>query len=181
MVNPATYDESAFLKNGIKVRVRAIRPSDKAMIVEAFQNLEPESIYTRFFHAKKMLTDEDLRKITEVDFDTEVALVVTIGAEGDETIIGAGRFASYTTGDGRRTAEVAFTVEEDYQGQGIAGMLLKRLTSIAREKGVVQFEAEVLSQNRAMLAVFAHSGLTVKEQYEGDTIHATMPLANDGA
>jgi hypothetical protein len=62
----------------------------------------------------------------------------------------------------------------------MAGMLIKRLTAIAREKGVVQFEAEVLTQNRAMLAVFAHCGLPVKEKYEGDTIHVTMPLAGDG-
>ena len=179
MMNPATYDETTTLKNGQAVRVRAIRPTDKTMIMEAFRNLEPESIYTRFFHAKKTLTDQDLKKITEVDFENDVALVVTIGSEGGETIIGAGRYAGYETDGGQRTAEVAFTVEEDYQGQGIAGMLLKRLTAIAREKGVEQFEAEVLAQNRAMLAVFSHCGLTVKEKYEGGTIHVTMPLADD--
>ncbi len=180
MTNLATYDEIAALKNGQKVRIRAIRPSDKDMIAEAFRNLEPESIYTRFFHAKKSLTDEELKKITEVDFENDVALVVTIDAEGGETIIGAGRYASYDAEDGKRTAEVAFTVEEDYQGQGIAGMLIRRLTAIARESGLAQFEAEVLSENRAMLAVFSHCGLPVKEKYEGDTIHVTIPLMEKG-
>ena len=58
-------------------------------------------------------------------------------------------------------------------------MLLRRLISIARESGVAQFEAEVLAQNPAMLAVFSNSGLTVKKKREGETIHATMPLAED--
>ena len=175
----ATYDETATLKNGQTVRIRAMRSSDKSLVQEMFRNLEPESIYTRFFHAKKVLTDDDLRMITEVDFETVVAFAVTIGPEQNETMIGGGRYACLETQGPCRSAEVAFTVEEDFQGQGIAGMLIRRLTAIARERGVVQFEAEVLPENRSMLAVFAHCGLPVKEKYEGDSIHVTMPLAEE--
>ena len=96
-------------------------------------------------------------------------------------MIGGGRFVCHETKGRCRNAEVAFIVKDDFQGQGIAGMLLQRLASIAREKGVAQFEADVLPENRAMLAVFARSGLTVKEKYEGDSIHVTMPLTGDGA
>lgn len=176
MMNLATYDEIATLKNGLEVRIRAIRSDDKEMILEMFRNLEPESIYTRFFHAKKILTEGDLKMITEVDFENVVAFVVTIGPKENETIIAGGRYACLDTHGGCREAEVAFMVEEDYHGQGIASMLLKRLTAIARERGVAQFEAEVLAQNPAMLAVFSHSGLTVQKKREGEIIHATMPL-----
>jgi len=175
-MDPSTYDERTTLKSGLPVRIRAIRPDDKARILEAFRNLEPESIYTRFFTAKKTLTDEELRKLTEVDFKNVVGLVVTIGPEGDETIIGAARYAAFDATEGR-SAEVAFTVEEDYQGQGMASMLLRRLAAIAREEGVVRFEAEVLAENRAMLAVFAHSGLSPQQKYEGGNIHITMPFS----
>lgn len=179
MKNLATYDETATLKNGQEVRIRAIQPNDKGLVLEMFRNLEPESIYTRFFHSKKVLTDDDLRMITEVDFENVVAFAVTIGAEGNETMIGGGRYACLETHSACRNAEVAFTVEEDYQGQGMAGMLIRRLTAIARERGVVQFEAEVLAENRAMLAVFSHCGLPVKEKYEGDVIHVAMPLTGE--
>jgi RimJ/RimL family protein N-acetyltransferase len=146
-----------------------------------FRNLEPASIYTRFFRVKKSLSDDELRKITEVDFKDVVGLVVTIGAEGDETIIGAGRYAAFDAADGARSAEVSFTVEEDYAGLGIAGLLLRRLASIARSNEVVRFEAEVLPQNRAMVAVFEHSGLSPRLKFEDGTIHVTMPLMKGGS
>ncbi len=180
-MNPATYDETTTLKNGQEVRIRAMRSSDKGLVMEMFRNLEPESIYTRFFHAKKVLTDGDLKMITEVDFEKVVALAVTIGPEGSETMIGGGRYACLETQGACLEAEVAFTVEEDYQGQGMAGMLLRRLITMGRAKGVKQFTAEVLAQNPAMLAVFSHSGLPVKKKRDGEIIHATMSLTGDGS
>ena len=176
-MNPATYDEQVTLKSGVEARIRAIRPDDKSRILEAFNNLEPESIYTRFFTAKKTLTEDELRKLTEVDFQNNVALVVTLGPTDSETIIGAARYAAYEGSQGRRSAEVAFTVEEDYQGQGIASRLLHRLASIARRNGVICFEAEVLAENKAMLAVFNRSGLSPRQKFEDGTIHVAMPLA----
>jgi GNAT superfamily N-acetyltransferase len=176
MLNVSNYNRIEILKNGQKVRIRAIRADDKARILEAFENLEAESIYTRFFQAKKTLTDRELKAITEVDFENIVGLVVTIGPEEKEVIIGAGRYAAFDTDDGRRSAEVSFTVEEDYHGQGIASRLLRHLSQIARGKGVGQFEAEVLANNRAMLAVFSQSGLPMQKQHEGDTVHVTMSL-----
>jgi RimJ/RimL family protein N-acetyltransferase len=179
MKNPAMHDETTNLKNGQPVRIRAIRPTDKAMVLEMFRNLEPESIYTRFFHAKKLLTDSDLKMITEVDFETVVALVVTIGPEGSETMIGGGRYVCLEPQGDCREAEVAFTVEEDYQGQGMAGMLLQRLITMGLAKGVKQFTAEVLAQNPAMLAVFSHSGLPVQKKREGETLHVTISLTGE--
>ena len=90
------------------------------------------------------MSDQELKAATEVDFEKEVALVVTVGDGATETIIGGGRYVVFGAADAERKAEVAFTVEEDYQGQGIAGMPLRHLVSIARQKGVSQFEAEVL-------------------------------------
>jgi RimJ/RimL family protein N-acetyltransferase len=176
MISADTYRTRDTLKNGVAVTIRAIRPDDKKRIAEAFKNLERESIYTRFFRFKGYLTDEELRSVTEVDFENVVALVVTIGEGEGETIIGAGRYALYDPSDVSRSAEIAFTVEEDYHGQGIASRLLTNLTHIAREKGVSQFEAEVLPENRPMLAVFARSGLTMRQSFGDGVIHVTLSL-----
>jgi GNAT superfamily N-acetyltransferase len=62
----------------------------------------------------------------------------------------------------QRSAEVAFVVEEDYQGLGIASLTLRHLAAIAEDKGVVQFHAEVLQENRGMPAVFKRSGFPEK-------------------
>ena len=122
----------------MEVKVRSIRPDDKDRLVAAFKNLDPESIYTRFFYHKKMLTDAELKAATELDFENAVALVVTIGEGANETIIGGGRYAVIDETGKARSAEVAFTIEEDYHRQGMARILLQHLASIAREKGLSQ-------------------------------------------
>ena len=178
MLDAQNYKVADKLKDGTAVTIRAIRPDDKNRIVEAFRNLDAESIYTRFFRYKSELTGEELRAITEVDFESTVALVVTIPAgKGEETIIGAGRYVLYHPPDALRNAEIAFTVEEDYQGQGIASSILRHLIHIAREKGVSQFEAEVLTGNTAMLAVFARSGLPMKKSLEEGVVHVSLSLS----
>ena len=180
MIDAKNYSMSGTLKNGTAVTIRAIRPDDRDRVVEAFRNLDPESIYTRLFRYKNELTDAELKTITDVDFQNTVALVVTVSAaQGEETIIGSGRYVLYDPPNDLHSAEIAFTVEEDYQGQGIAGTILRHLIRIAQENGVLQFEAEVLPQNKAMLNVLARSGLPLKQSYEDGVLHATLSLAAD--
>jgi RimJ/RimL family protein N-acetyltransferase len=78
--------------------------------------------------------------------------------------------------DGARTAEVAFTIEEDYQGQGLASKLLALLADIAREHGITRFVAEVLAGNASMLSVFKRSGLPMTTKNEHGEIHVAMDL-----
>ena len=177
MMDANDFEVTETLKNGLTVKIRAIRPADKAGVVDAFGKLDPESIYTRFFRAKGSLSDQELKAATEVDFENVIALVATIESGGQETIIGGGRYVAFNV-SGARSAEIAFMVEEDYQGLGLAGRILKQLAHIAREKGVGQFEAEVLPQNKAMLAVFARSGLPVKLTQTEGVIHVTLSLAD---
>ena len=156
------------LRDGTEAAIRPIRPDDKERLRTAFRGLEPASIQTRFFHAKKDLSDEELRRLTELDPAKEAALVVTIG----ERIIAVGRYVV----TGERCAEVAFTVEEDFQRNGIAGRLLKDLAVIARERGLARFEAFVLPDNHPMLDVFEHAGLAMKRRYEDGVIRLTLEL-----
>ena len=87
-------------------------------------------------------------------------MVVTTPCGDEETIIGAGRYVVGEAADSGRSAEVAFMVEEDYQGLGIASHLLRHLIQIGRQKNVSRFVADVLSGNQAMLRVFAGRRLT---------------------
>jgi GNAT superfamily N-acetyltransferase len=155
------------------ITIRPIRAEDKAPIVEAFHALEPRSIYLRFFFDKKELSDEELRRLTEPDKAREAVLVATIPVGNGERIVGLGRYA----GNGER-AQLAFTVEEDYQGRGIATRLLRHLIPLARESGISRFEAHVLAGNGPMLSVLRHSGLPATER-ERDGI-VTVTLALDG-
>jgi GNAT superfamily N-acetyltransferase len=159
------------------IRLRATTAKDG----RCGRGLDRESIYTRFFSYRGELTDAKLDRIMRFDPENEVALVVTTGAGNDEIVIGAGRYIASGSGQGERAAEVAFMVEEDYHGLGIAGRLLRHLAEIAREKGIATFEADVLAKNKSMLVVFARSGLPMRKRHEGDTVHVTLSLKGDPA
>ncbi len=179
MLDLANYNEKETLKNGAAVLIRRVRADDKNRFSAAFHKLETESIYTRFFHHKKTLTEHELKSATEVDFENVVALVVTTREGDNEIIIGGGRYVLLEGASGQRRAEVAFTVEEDYHGQGIAGLLLRHLAFIAREKRVSHFEAEVLPENTAMLAVFSHSGLPMQKKFRDGVVHVSLSVTEE--
>lgn len=111
-----------------------------------------------------------------MDFDRNVSLLVTVPSGDDEIVIGGASYISIGADPPERSAEVAFTIEKDYQGLGVASMLMKRLVSIARERGLTRFEADVLGHNRAMLSVFNASALPMTQVSEGNVIHVTMSL-----
>ncbi len=172
-MNAAQYLVRETLNDGSPVTIRAVRPDDKERILTAFLALEPHSIYARFFYAKTELSEEELRQLTEIDYVSAVVLLATIEARKQETVIGLGRYAASGA-----SAEVAFVVEEDYAGRGIAGRLLHHLTHIARESGMATFEADVLEDNAAMLAVFRESGLPMTTTNADGVTHVTLVLCN---
>jgi len=176
MIDAKNYAVQETLKNGLVVTVRAIRPDDKAALLAAFRELDASSVYLRFFAPKPELTDQDLRTATEVDFVRTVALVTSIEGETGETIIGGGRYFGYGDADPPDRAEVAFVVEEDYHGLGIASTILRHLIRIARDKGIKLLTAEVLPDNRAMIAVFRKTGFPVDTVRGEDAIHVVIDL-----
>ena len=170
------YMVTEHLRNGSEVTIRAIRPEDKRLLLAAFKELDEDTVYTRFFAPKMEITDHELKWATEIDFFRHVALVACIQESGQERIIGIGRYVAPTESDRPESAEVAFVVEEDYQGLGIASILLRHLVVIGRGHGISRFEAEVLPQNRAMLRVFGRAGLPVTTASSGRSVHVSIFL-----
>ena len=175
MADPREFRFADTLRNGVAVTFRALREDDRERMARAIRGLDRESIYMRFF-AYRELTEAGLDRAMRFDPESEVALVVTTGAGAEETIVGAGRYIVTGGSEGGRSAEVAFTVEEDFHGLGIAGRLLRHLASIACERGIASFEAEVLPGNKSMQAVFARSGLPMRTRHEDGVVHVTLAL-----
>jgi len=176
VIDARNYIASETLRDGTPVTVRAIRRDDGSGILAAFDRLDRESVYTRFFTYKKELSDADLKGLTDVDFDHVVALVVTADAGDFETPIGGGRYCSEVPLPGAQSAELALITANDYWGRGIASLILKHLILIGRDQGLSWFEADVLAQNQAMLAVFRRSGLQMKQRREGSVVHVVLSL-----
>jgi len=164
------------LRNGSEVTIRSIRPEDKELIIAAFKELDESTIYTRFFAPKKYITDQELKWATEIDFFRNVALVACVLESGRERIIGVGRYIAAEEPAPPSSAEIAFVVEEDYHGLGLASILLRHLVLIARKQGISRFEAEVLPANRAMLRVFSRAGLPMTTAQSGDSLHVAIFL-----
>jgi RimJ/RimL family protein N-acetyltransferase len=160
------------LRGGDRTKIRAIRPDDRERLVRAFNALDRHSIYQRFFFPKRELSDEELRQITECDGIRTVVLVATAGSGDDERIVGLGQYAQRGT-----AAQIAFAVEEDFQGRGIASRMLRRLIRIARERGIERFEADVLADNGPMLAVLRHAGLPLRKSEADGVVSATLLLS----
>jgi RimJ/RimL family protein N-acetyltransferase len=174
--DPQTFSQAARLRDGTPVLIRSIRHDDRERIIAAFHKLERETIYTRFFSAKKELSERDLARIDGSDFVHALVLVATRGAGDDEIIIGGGAYTVLERPGEPLTAEVSFTVEEDYQGQGLSGLFMRLLTQIARQRGIRRFEAEVLAGNAPMLKVFQRSGLPISKHLEDGVVRVVMAL-----
>jgi len=176
MIDAMNYSVQEMLKNGLQVTIRAIRPDDREALVAALKGLEERTLYYRLFGAKQDFSEQELTDATDVDFIRTVALVTCIPDGSEEKIIGAGRYIAFGNAEPPDLAEVAFMVEEDYHGLGIASRIFKHLAGIAREKGIREFHAEVLPGNKGMQAVFSRSGFPMKQGYAEGVMHITLSL-----
>lgn len=177
MIDPRTYAAAETLKDGTAVTVRALRADDREHVAQAVRRLDRESVYLRLFGYRKELTEAGLDRIMRFDPDTEVVLVATLGAGRDERVIGGGRYVVDDPSAIPRSAEIAFTIDEEYHGRGLASRLLRHLALIARDRGIAAFTADVLAENAGMLRVFERSGLPLTTRREGGVVQAKLALA----
>src|SRR6478672_6835509 len=168
------------LRDGTAVTLRAAGADDGPKIRRAFLNLEPDTVYTRFFGYKADVSDAELGQITGADFERVVSLLVTIGPGDNEVVIGGASYFVSGSAAAGFSAELAFTVEEDFQSRGIGSLLMRHNIAIARVKGLDRLEADVLSRNRPMLNVFRRCGLPMAVRHEGDVIHVILSLRDPG-
>ena len=175
----SNYNVAESLRDQRTATIRAVRPDDKGLVLVGLNNVSAESIYRRFLAIRKEITPEGLKKVTEVDFVNVVALVAVLEKDGDNQIVGGGRYIRTGPSGGGRKAEVAFLIGDAFQGLGIASVIFKHLVLIARNSGITQFEAEVLPLNEAMLKVFARSGIPLTRTATRDSVHLLMELTKD--
>lgn len=162
--------ELAKLRDGRPIVVRRIRPDDAPRLIEGFQRLSPRSVRLRFFSPLRELDPRFAQRLANVDFVTRAAYVVTFPDEDD--ILAVGRYEGMTNA----TAELAFVVADDLQGQGIATHLLQHLVALGRANGLERFTAMVLPENPDMLDVFRGSGLPMRVTHGGEAYRVELRL-----
>jgi len=170
--NPASYWAEETVRDGGAIVIRAIRPDDKERLREHAQGLSTESAYHRFMVYKHELSEDELRRFTELDFDQHVGIAAILNEEGHEHIVGIGRYLRTS----KESGEAAFSVIDKHQGRGIGTLLLVHLSRIARLKGITEFEADVLGDNVHMLDVVAASGFKVQATHGSGVVHLLMRI-----
>jgi RimJ/RimL family protein N-acetyltransferase len=173
MMNAAKYSAADVLRDGRRIVIRALRTDDRADLLGAVERTSAQSLYRRFFGARRDFSEKEIELFVNVDFVNHVALVATPEEENRTAIVGGGRYVAVQPG----TAEVAFAVVDEYQGQGIGGALLRHLVVIARKAGLQKLVAEVLPDNIPMLKVFEKSGLRCNMKREGRVVHVKLRLS----
>jgi ribosomal protein S18 acetylase RimI-like enzyme len=171
MFEAAKYSTVEQLR-GNSVVIRALRPDDQAQLIAAVNRTSSQSMFRRFFAAKRGFTGQEIAFFVNVDFVNHVALVAQINENGHPTIVGGGRYIVVQPGQ----AEVAFAVIDEYQGRGIGASLMRHLAEIARQAGLKELVAEVLPDNTPMLKVFKKSGLPLSTKRDSRVVHVTLQL-----
>lgn len=166
----SAYCDRITLKSGEAVCLRLVRPSDKERMLRAFAELSEPSRHKRFFGVKQQLTDNDLRYFTETDdwdhFALGAVMVDKHHQEGD----GLGVARCIRLPEDPSCAEVAITVIDRMQGQGIGRALLERLVTAALERGITRFRFECLAHNLEMQHLAKKAGRVVNWQGDGMTL-----------
>ncbi|HEY9565799.1 MAG TPA: GNAT family N-acetyltransferase [Nocardioides sp.] len=155
---PRHWSADVLLLDGSTAHVRPIRPEDDQLLVDFYSRVSEESKYYRFFSPMPTLSERDVKRFTNVDHHDRVAFVVILA----DRMIAVGRYDVIKPGE----AEVAFLVEDQHHGRGLAQILLENLAQAGRELGVEKFTAEVLPDNRRMITTFKDAGYHVAGGFE---------------
>jgi acyl-CoA hydrolase/GNAT superfamily N-acetyltransferase len=160
-------------QGGLKVRFRAIKPSDEEAMRRLFYRFSNTTVYRRFLFPISTMPHDKIQEYVNVDYSRMMSLVALAGEPDQEAIIAEARFVK---DDQSAFGEVAFIVDEKYQGRGIATYLYKMLIRLAKERGLKGFTAEVLHANKEMMRVFENGDLPIDARLENGLYRLTVPF-----
>jgi acetyltransferase len=177
---PVELEGTMALPDGTVLALRPIRPEDAEIERRFVAGLSEETRYFRFFYRQHELTPAMIGRLTQVDYDREIALLALTGdpdAPGGQSIVGIAR---YIANPDFASAEFAVVVTDAWQRRGVAFALMKALIACARRKGLRTLHGVVLRANQNMLKFVQRLGFVVHEDAE-DPDQVTVSLALDPA
>ncbi|MGQ0676121.1 MAG: bifunctional acetate--CoA ligase family protein/GNAT family N-acetyltransferase, partial [Rhodospirillales bacterium] len=156
---PSELEEDVADRTGRRYRLRPIRPEDEPALRHGFTKLSARDIRMRFFAPLKTLDHPMAARLTQIDYDREMAFVLeAAGDEGKPELYGVGRLAADP--DNVR-AEFALVVRSDVSGRGLGGILMDRILKHARRRGIAEVWGDVLAENATMLDLCRRLGFAV--------------------
>jgi len=169
---PKELERHLLMPEGGSVFVRPVRPEDEPALLEAFRKLDPADVRLRFFAPLKEMPHELAARLTQIDYEREMALIGWGEGGGLAGPLGIARLAADPD---NLKAEFAVIVRSDLKGRGIGSTLMRLLIDYARARGIGALFGEVLAENRAMLALARDLGFTAAPD-EAGIVRVTLPL-----
>jgi acetyltransferase len=152
---PAELEERAEFR-GQPLILRPIRPEDFEQHKRFLAQVSPEDLRARFFATLREVPDRDLARLTQIDYDREMAFIaVASGEDGRPATLGVARASADPD---NVEAEFAVLVRTDLKGEGLGRMLLEKLVRYCRQRGTQRMTGEVLSDNTRMTALASALG-----------------------
>ncbi|NHJ23412.1 MAG: GNAT family N-acetyltransferase [Candidatus Lokiarchaeota archaeon] len=158
-IYPEKYETMKELKNGKTIKIRPVKPTDERIIQELHYSLDEKDRYLRFFSPVKDFRHKKMQPMVNIDYTTNMILVVEYSENGQERIVALGAFFKTFNPS---LAEISFVVHKDWRGLGITRFLLKYLAQIGKELGYKTFGGSILIENRPMLHIINNSGYNLK-------------------
>ena len=171
---PSEISESRVFGHGIKIRFRAIRPSDEEEMRRLFYRFSDQTVYSRYFSPIKTMPHSKMQEYVNIDYSTTLSIVGLTEEPGQGRIVAEARFVKR---EKSQFADVAFVVDEKYHGVGIATHMYRILARLAEERGVKGFTADVLASNKPMLKVFEKGGHVVQSRLEEGVYSLAIPFS----
>jgi acetyltransferase len=152
---------------GQAISIRPIRPEDLDIETEFVHGWSVETRYNRLFSAGTFTSPERLKKLTQIDYTRDMALIATIMLEDKEIEIGVAR---YVLREDNKTCEFALAVADTWQHRGIGRALMHQLMNGAAAAGIETMEGDVLASNAPMLQFMRSLGFTIRSTTDGPEI-----------
>ncbi|MFO1424476.1 MAG: GNAT family N-acetyltransferase [Candidatus Competibacteraceae bacterium] len=168
----AVEDEtSVVLDHGQSVLLRPARAADAPGIRALFHHLSDADVYTRFFARVKSLSNREVQRLCNLNYETEVAFVAVTGPREHEEIVG---HACYFVNPTTHLAEAAFMVASVWQGMGLGTAMLKRLIAHAVAADLHGLVFEILRENDRMLSVVHKHCSNIRIEHSEEQVSITL-------
>lgn len=161
---PEALETHRITKTGLRIFLRPVKISDEPLLKEFFYSLSDKSMYMRFASARKDMPHKRLQEFVAIDYSKEMAILVLVGREEREVVVGIGQ---YSIDKLTHTAEFAFVVRDDYQNQGVGAEIQSYLIYLAKRSGLLGFTAEVLVENKPTVHLLEKQGYKVVKEEGG--------------
>ncbi|MDB5771554.1 MAG: family N-acetyltransferase [Burkholderia sp.] len=159
---------------GEPLLLRPVRPEDGPQHLEFFAALDQEDVRYRIFTRMRELQPSQLARLTQIDYDREMAFIATRKrADGSFETLGVARAISDPN---NTTAEFAIIVRSDVKGKRLGSILMKKLVDYCRMRGTQEIVGETLNYNRSLLTLVKKFGFNTCISPEGDTTLLKLDL-----